>query len=177
MLSATILLGFLLAVHVSVRPTVTLNVRGDDAVPAADWWRARAVTTRILNRAGLDAVWEHGADCAPPALCVYLSQTRPSTLHADAAGYALLWPGGGYASVFLPGVARTAAALGAEPGTMLGATMAHEIGHLLLGSAHSAGVMSARFDWQQLRAAERGELLFRDEDARRMRLALAALIK
>jgi hypothetical protein len=175
MLSGT-LLGTLLmaqvaagAMHVGVRPAVTVVVQGEDEAPAAEWSRARAIAARILNRAGLATIWVPGTTCGPPALCVRLSRTRPATLHFDAAGFAVLLPGGGKASVYLPGVERTALQLGVEYATVLGATMAHEIGHLLLGPAHSSGVMSARFDRPQMRAAERGELLFRDEDARRLR--------
>ena len=159
MFAGTILIG----------AAITLTVQGEDAVSAAEWSRARAVATRILNRAGLDVTWDRNRACAAPAVCVHLSRTRPSNLHADAAGYAVLSPAASYASVFLPGVERTAAGLEVDPATVLGATIAHEIGHLLLGAAHSRGVMSARFDSQQMRAAERGELLFRDEEARRMR--------
>ena len=156
------------AMHVEVRPAITVAVQGEDEVPAAEWSRARRLATRILNRAGLAAIWESGTSCSPPALCLHLSRTRPATLHADAAGYAVLLPGAGHASVYLPGVERTASQLGVDRATVLGAAMAHEIGHLLLGPAHSYGVMSTRFDRPQMRAAERGELLFRDEDARRL---------
>ena len=157
------------AMHVGVRPVITIVVHGEDQVPAGEWSRARALATRILSRAGLDTLWESGTSCGPPALCVRLSRTRPATLHYDAAGFAVLLPGAGHASVCLPGVERTALQLGVDRATVLGATMAHEIGHLLLGGSHSGGIMSARFDRPQMRAAERGQLLFPDEDARRLR--------
>ncbi len=155
---------------------MTVVVEGEDAVPAAAWSKAQSVATHILDSAGVHAVW--GARTAPQAtLFLRLSQTRPSSLHPDAAGYAVLSPEGRYAAVFLPGVARTAAQTEVDAGTVLGAIMAHEIGHLLLGPAHSGGVMSARLDRRQMRAAERGELLFRGEDARQIRGTLTALIK
>jgi hypothetical protein len=157
------------AMHVEVRPSITVTLHGQDQLPAAEWSRAQALATRILNRAGLGTTWGSGTACEPPALCVHLSRARPSTLHADTAGYAVLLPGAGHASVYLPGVERTAAQLSVDRATVLGATLAHEIGHLLLGATHTSGIMSARFDRPQMRAAERGELLFCDEDARRLR--------
>src|SRR5713226_1342705 len=127
---------------------ITLVVQGEDAVPAAEWSRARAVATRILSHAGVETVWAADSACERPSLCVRLSRSRPSTVHADAAGFAVLSPGAAYASVFLPAVEKTADGLGVDVARVLGATIAHEIGHLLLGRGHSRGVMSARFDWR-----------------------------
>ena len=41
------------AMHVGIRSIVTIVVQGEDEIPAAEWSQARAVTTRILRRAGL----------------------------------------------------------------------------------------------------------------------------
>ena len=55
--------------------------------------------------------------------------------------------------------------------SMLGHVMAHEIGHLLLGSnAHSRhGIMQARWKRDQLRSIATGGLLFTPEQAVEMR--------
>jgi len=149
-------------------PRLVLSVTGTDAAPAAEWSKARRVVTRILERAGVVAVWGEG--CGPRAVCLQFLSVRPPQAHEDAAGYAVLTgDGAGYAAVYLPGVARTAEELDADRGLVLGVTMAHEIGHMLLGRAHSRGVMSARFGWREMWSAARGELLFGDAEARRLR--------
>ena len=44
---------------------------------------------------------------------------------------------------------------------LLGAAMAHEIGHLLFGPAHAhSGIMSPRLGPREMRLAARGALLF-----------------
>jgi hypothetical protein len=48
--------------------------------------------------------------------------------------------------------------------------MAHELGHLLLGTNSHAvdGLMRAHWDWDNLQAAERNELLFLHPEATEM---------
>jgi hypothetical protein len=60
---------------------------------------------------------------------------------------------------------------------VLGHVMAHELGHLLLGSnAHAEiGIMRPRWFGQQLRAVERGALFFSPEQALLMRNGLGAV--
>jgi hypothetical protein len=56
----------------------------------------------------------------------------------------------------------------------MGAIIAHEIGHLLLGSnAHAAiGIMRAHWQDAELRMLSKGELLFTTEQGARMRTNL-----
>jgi hypothetical protein len=69
---------------------------------------------------------------------------------------------------------EAAAAGHIDAGLLLGATMAHEIGHLLLGrDAHSLnGVMAPRFRRREMEMAARGELRFTDDQMKRIRAAL-----
>ena len=152
------------------RPPVVLVVTGADVLAAVEWSRARAVVSRLLGRAGVATVWASEGECQRRTVCLALSSVRPPQAHPDVAGYAVLAvDGSGQAAVYLPGVARTADQLGVDRGLLLGVTMAHEIGHVLLGPAHSRGVMSERMDWRQMQAAGRGELLFGDGEAQRLR--------
>jgi len=68
-------------------------------------------------------------------------------------------------------VEAAAKSLDVEAPYILGATLAHEIGHLLLGarSHFPSGVMCPHFGRAQLRMAARGELLFTSEQAGRIR--------
>ena len=83
------------------------------------------------------------------------------------------WGHDGYAGVFYRRVMETAKKEECDTGLMLGATMAHEIGHLLLGSnAHSArGVMRARLKREEVGQAARGDLRFTAEQAEAIRKA------
>jgi hypothetical protein len=153
---------------------LTVCVQDASSVPPPEWNKARRLATDIFKRAGLELVWLNQKECQPPALCMGFSPHLPAGVHPDTAGYTVFPSEGSraYAVIYIPGVAETAHGLSVDRAIMLGATVAHEVGHLLLGSrAHSSGVMSARFDSGQMRAAGRGELLFGGEDARRIRRA------
>jgi hypothetical protein len=58
---------------------------------------------------------------------------------------------------------------------MLGHAIAHEIGHLLLGSNshNSSGLMKAKWGPQDMKSAAKGNLLFTPKQARRMRANLS----
>jgi len=62
---------------------------------------------------------------------------------------------------------------------VLGAAIAHEVGHLLLGSAaHSGqGVMRATWEKEQLELASIGELVFTTEQAAKIRSAVTSLMR
>ncbi len=165
-----------LPVRVNIR---VLNVAH---VPEPTLAQARLVVDHILGAAGIRAVWldcdSRGRPCSGPQLAtdlwLQLLRERPRTLEPDTAGYALLVrdcaTGCGYAAVSYPAVQAAARDWGGDPTCLLGATIAHEIGHLLLG-AHShtrEGVMAPRFGREQLNQAGRGALLFTASQAQRL---------
>ena len=151
-----------------------------EAVPAHALRQAEQSAAAILARAG---VWVEWVDCAMqdcafiPGFWMQFADRRPSGLHSDTAGYAVrYWVAGGtsgYAVVAWRPV-EAAAAGHIEAGILLGATMAHEIGHLLLGrDTHSLnGVMVPRFRRREIEMAARGELGFTDDQVNRIRAAL-----
>jgi hypothetical protein len=119
--------------------------------------QAESVAAFILAKAGIVVSWSGG--------CAIQVQIANSTLHTtsvDALGFAILPPGdSGYAAISYPAVEREATFQQADPGNLLGAAIAHEVGHLLLGPVHSnTGVMRARFRSREIQLAGRGELLF-----------------
>jgi hypothetical protein len=77
---------------------------------------------------------------------------------------------GGYSVVSYTAAERSAESCGRPASLVLGAAMAHEIGHLLLGGqSHAAiGIMVARLDCEKLTRASRGELGFTPDQARRI---------
>jgi hypothetical protein len=153
---------------------------------------------RILGKAGLRTVWldcpagHSTADpqdpCREPleatdiALRV-LSESTQNKFQDTAFGFAVVPI---LASVYYDYVARLARSDNAEfeiP-IILGCVIAHEIGHLLLGSnSHSAsGIMQGHWERGQIRHAVTGTLLFTPEQAKliqaeaqkRMRLQTSA---
>ncbi len=80
---------------------------------------------------------------------------------------------GAHAYVFYPSIETTARSWGVPEYLVLGRTMAHELGHLLLGdNSHSAaGLMMRRFGWRALKN-DSGQALFDSKQAARLRQLL-----
>ena len=95
-------------------------------------------------------------------------------MHGHTIGFAVLMPGRdgavSYAGVVWPAVEEVAFSLESEVSDVLGATLAYEIGHILLASkAHTrSGIMCSRFQKADMRKAASGELRFTSEQAQRM---------
>ena len=83
---------------------------------------------------------------------------------------------GCYTDVFYERAAKLQSAWNVNLSDTLGAVMAHEIGHLLLGSnSHTpAGIMRARWEGQELNRMARGNLLFTESQSDQMRAKLSA---
>jgi|SRR5579883_569361 len=152
-------------------------------VPGPELAAAEEIVGHIFQSAGLDPEW---LDCDLPArpcnpgvqnsdLWLQILPTRPRVLEPGAAGYALLTPdciSCGYAAVSYAAVQAISRQWKCELTTLLGAAMAHELGHLLLGARHSAdGVMAAHFRREAVSRAGRGELLFDAKQAKELRKA------
>jgi hypothetical protein len=156
-------------------PRITVLVYNSGAMPERTLARAQRVASDILSQAGVSLVWRiaRAEDAVPSQaeIPLHLLQARPAQLHHDAEGFAVLRrpdaAGDAYAGISLPAVLDTAVSLDAEVPVVLGAALAHEIGHVLLGSgAHShSGVMSARMSRQEILAAGRGGLRFSAQQA------------
>jgi len=146
------------------------------SVPMSVVDEARGTAARIFSRAGITVEWTESP--APKAVEVQVLNRRPKGLIGDANGYTILPRGAGvkerYAGVFYPAVVESAGQIDSDIGLLLGAVLAHEIGHILLGTnAHSRnGVMVPRYEHQHIRLAGHGLLLFTPEESGRMRAAL-----
>ena len=159
---------------------ITVLVYNPGAVPDRTLARAQKVASAILSQTGVALHWRpaRGADGvpAPSEIPLHLLPARPPRLHPDAAGFAVLHPDAvaeSYAGISYPAVLDTASSLNAEVVLVLGAALAHEIGHVLLNSAaHSpSGVMSARIRAREIAAVARGELRFTPAEAAAIRAA------
>jgi hypothetical protein len=157
---------------------LTVLIYGPETVPEKTLARAERLAGEILARAGVSLSWRKAlaedAMPSPAQIPLHLLTARPPLLHPDAEGFAVLRhdaTAANYAGISYPAVVETARLHNWDTPALLGAALAHEIGHVLLNSpAHSpSGVMSARLGPAEIAAAERGELHFTPAQAARIR--------
>jgi hypothetical protein len=159
------------------QPGITVRVLNPAGVPAKTLRKAERVAATILDAAGITITWME-CPCLPTLgrhdFWLHLLKDRPPKMQVDTTGFAVLTPerdgAVGYAGVVWPAVEEVADGLESEVSDVLGATVAHEIGHILLGSkAHTrSGIMCSRFQRTHIGMAARGELRFAPEQARRV---------
>ncbi len=158
---------------------LTVLIYKPGAVPEMTLVRAQKVAGEILAHAGesrYSSERRAPVTLRPSAaqIPLHLLTERPPRLHRDAEGFAVIQHGEdaeSYAGVSYPGVVEGAQWAGGEVHLVLGAAIAHELGHVLLNSgAHSpSGVMSASIRRAEIAAASRGELHFSADQESRIR--------
>lgn len=134
---------------------------------------------RIFRDAGIHVRW---VDCSKRSVCHHepganeyeLSIVPDGQTSSDLVyGVAFLGPAGEgkYYDVFLRRIEAGAEISGENTARLLGAVMAHELGHLMLGShAHTyQGIMSGIWTEFALKRMDMGNLLFSKEQAALMR--------
>ena len=164
----------------SLLTPVTVDVFNDAGVAVPVLKSAELETERILESAHIKIRWRNctpaeDAAEADPACGVLLA---PADLNLrivpgiakendDVFGVAFLGADGtgAYSDVFYGSVDKFNRQAHSNVGRVLGHVMAHEIGHLLLGShAHSPwGIMCAKWRAQEVQRLEMGTLLFNAE--------------
>lgn len=152
-------------------------------IPRRMLQHAEGEAARILGEARIHVDW---IDCAQVATCHHVPGRNEFVLSIVADGktsselvygVAFLGPAGEgkYADIFFRRMEAAAMETGANVPRLLGTVMAHELGHLLLGSnAHNfEGIMSPVWKTSVLRRMEMGSLLFTQGEAAAMRGKLA----
>jgi len=137
--------------------TLPLVVRVYDGagVPSATLERAHTAVNETLNSVGIRTIWRQcrGDLCADPPgrdeVIVRISKTGEQGSR-DRLGSSMVdveRQAGTLATVYLDRVAWLASEARIDSGRLLGRAIAHEIGHLLLGTASHAceGLMRARW--------------------------------
>ena len=155
-------------------------------VPESVLATAQAEAIRIFLQAGIEVTWlpcagsdeefakspHKFSDCAQATGAVIL-RIEPKSLDGQAVSKHswLAAAQSQRAEVFYDRLRQFAADQDCKPASMLALVMAHELGHLLLrGESHSShGIMVPKFRTQELRCAQKGELLFTPAQAQRMR--------
>lgn len=171
-------------------PAITVLLYDYAHTSAGTLTRAEREASRILREAGVETIW---LDCptghsaaGPPGPCQrplepaevvlrILPSARKNGFRDTVFGYANL---PAYASVYYDRAVLLARSENVEfelP-IILGFAMAHELGHLLLGSnSHSdTGIMRAQWDRKAVQSALMGRKLFTLEQAGAMRENLRA---
>jgi hypothetical protein len=171
-MAIAVLAGMTLGVRAAAAPAVgtplalTIRFYNTSRIPSQDLKAARLATESILRDTGLAVVIRHcgrsGAAGEPADACdeplkpselvvrIIDAPAFNTTLHPDAYGLAYVVPDtnrGWLATVFSDRIDRAATRLGVDAGTLLGLVAAHEVGHLLLGTAYHAQGGLMRADW------------------------------
>jgi hypothetical protein len=157
-------------------PAMTLKVWNEAHLDDQMLLKTRKEVTSILGRAGVSLVW---ADCVAGFAswtskdpCMHdddfqlsITADKPPNATPDKAGFSEV---GGSATVYYPTVASRARYFFMDASQILAATIAHELGHLILGAnAHTPeGVM--RTDWgpEQFKLIGAGKLVFSRDQAK-----------
>lgn len=197
-LPATLGLGLVLfgapfvpdAIAQSAFVQLRVSIFNSSPISPATIGRAESEAGRVLRDAGVEVIW---LDCfqdaqhkAPPGLCSEAS--FPSHLHlgilrvsrglkASTLGISFSAENGHgcYADLFYEPIQQLQEETHASSSVILGHAMAHELGHLLLGTnSHSpSGLMRAHWTQEDLDKASKGNLRFSREQSLRITNLLA----
>ena len=165
---------------------VTVSIHNDAGIPSAVLLQAEAEASRVFQQAGLEIRWLNcplpAAGPVAPTQCeaanfplhLQLRIAKHSlNLNEFTMGVSYLSADGigCYADLFYDRAQHLHEISGASLASILGHAIAHELGHLLLGTnSHSpAGIMRARWQPTDLASASKGALLFSTLESRAMK--------
>jgi len=166
------------------RPTITLRVVNEAGTDDRTLLRAEKEAAAILGRSGVDLVslaceagradWAANNPCErdpkPTEFWLHIVARKPAAAPGDTLGFSELDEASGFglAGVYYPAAVEAAKTCRADLYEILGAAIAHEVGHLMLGAnAHSPqGVMSPHWSKAQYVLISIGELSFTSDQAR-----------
>ena len=165
---------------------VKVSIFNDAQIGEAKVTTAESVAARLFARAGIRIDWlncghatetgEERASCSKAAFPEHFEvrlRQKSLNLHESTLGLSFLGEDGigSHADVFYAGVEPIQQAAGLSAEAILGLVIAHELGHLLLGTnSHAArGIMRANWKKQDLSLAGKGMLGFTEDQAQKMR--------
>ena len=176
----------------ALTPRVRLSVFNDAGIPSDTLAQAAVRATAILAQSGVELDWlscgrPDPSDFSPPTTpCSVVAWPHqlsvrivPSgrSVGADIFGEAFLdgTGRGAYSNVYFNNLAANREHAQLSDGDMLGFVIAHEVGHLLLGSnSHtSLGLMQARWDSAALHSALHNTLFFTPAQSATLRSRLS----
>lgn len=152
---------------------LSVFVYNDAHIPVRTLESAEVRVSDILGKAGLNIAYQNSLGL--PA-SVRITENQPANMSPSILGVTYLGADGTgrYVDIFYPRIARLSAGSHTDLATLLGTVIAHELGHLLLGSnSHAAaGIMQLHWGPDELRKLQRGTLLFLPEEQSKMRARL-----
>jgi hypothetical protein len=169
--------------------SLVIRVYDNAGVPASDMHAAFAAAEAILRDAGIAATWrqcpcENAQQVEPvgPAELVIRVADAPPAGFPGSLGFSIVdveRRSGTLATIFADRVKTLSALAGTPSGPLLGRAMAHEIGHLLLGTTRHAdrGLMRGLWTTIDLQKDQPWDWALSAEDGVRMRRALAARLR
>ena len=189
----TITLGSTVGEASQSRPAVTIRVLNSGVADAQTMSLARRVAVRIFDHSGINLVWFDcdirdegwtteetcGRQRGAAEFWLRITLKRPPATKVGALAFTELddRTGDGAAGVYYPAVVEMAKKWRNREGDVLGAAIAHEVGHLILGAnAHAGfGVMRARWSRSQFELIALGELNFARMQSRALQDQIAVL--
>lgn len=170
---------------------IKVSVFNDAHISEGKLLRAEKVAAEPFAQAGIRIDWmncgrptettEEQAACSEAAFPNHLEvRLRQRSLNLAESTLGLSYVGedgiGCHADVFYAGIPPVEQEVHLSSGTILGLAIAHELGHLLLGTkSHSdSGIMRAVWQKPELSGARKGALRFSDAQALRMKARLAS---
>ena len=153
-------MSLLLAAVLVARLPLVVHVYDTTGVSASKLELARADLAQTLSAIGIEPIWRpcHATGCIgrpkPHEVSVRIVKSGPAA-ERDALGYSSIdieQQAGTLATVYADRVDALAAQAGLDGGVLLGRAIAHEIGHLLLGTATHGrqGLMRALWRMDEL---------------------------
>jgi hypothetical protein len=171
----------------SLVANLPLVVRTYDAagVPPRALDQARASATVVLAAAGIRPIWRpcHATACIsrPKPHEIEIRIVKATRLsERGSLGFAtvdVVQHAGTLATIYFDRIDALAAEIGADRGELLGRAVAHEIGHLILGTtAHSPiGLMRATWTADEIRRRQPLDWMFSSQQATEMQRRLAEI--
>lgn len=168
---------------------VTISVLNRADVPVESLTAGEGEAQRIFRKAGLEITWRNCSSqpavrsettaCGPIGIGHLVAEILPQAteerlrFHLEILGTAVLHDQGNgfYCYLFYDRVERLARTRPVSNDRLLGHVLAHEIGHLLLGSnSHPlTGIMSGQWSGDGMRRVSEGTMFFSQREAMIMR--------
>jgi hypothetical protein len=160
------------------KPAILVRVFNDTRIDAETLRNAEREAAKIFDDAGIQSIIEAGGKDFPsrPArggeFLVRIVDRKPLDANQQMLGFVGVERATHvrFAAAYRPAVDKTAKGFACETYQVLGAVMAHEIGHLILGPAHARhGIMHPKWGPLQFLLIRSRELEFTPEEAGRLR--------
>ncbi|HWR54452.1 MAG TPA: hypothetical protein VN428_25315 [Bryobacteraceae bacterium] len=175
-------------------PSLQIVIHDGAGVPAEVLLSAGQEAARILHHAGVESRWPDCSDDTDERPSVCMQRLTPSRLilrivarrarafqrtsigagsSVELLGDAICvrGTGGSYGTIYYASLERMAGGSQLRMAKALGYVMAHEIGHLLLGPRHSAGIMAPDCRAAEMLKLPAEQSLFTGGDRKRLREA------